>query len=435
MATSTELDSAYCGHNYICSIIPDFFLQRVLDNTDAEPICRRSCERTLYHTRRIREARREKCSQCHPRSPPQSASHQAALPSAIGGAQSQTTIPPPTSSSTEKPQENFAGTSKPTTAATPPAPLATKRFVREIYDCQKLSFLPGTIVLSEVESKSADPNANEVYSHFKNASDFLFNVLKRYSLDDNGLTLTGCVHFDDDDDPTGYNNAIWDGTRIICGDGDGVIYNRFTRSLDIIAHELGHGVVQYTANLPYSKQSGALNESFADAFGSMVKQYVLGQTAAKADWLIGKEILTQRMLNKGGRALRDMKNPGSAFKNLPIGTDPQPRHMSGYVNLPDDGKLQNDNGGVHVNSGIPNRAFYLAATALGGSSWEKAGPIWYAAIADRRLFDYANAPGGVNYDSCFPYFANLTIEHALRLFGEDAQAKVKKAWIDVGVLP
>ena len=153
---------------------------------------------------------------------------------------------------------------------------------------------------------------------------------------------------------------------MVFGDGDGEIFNRFTIALDVIGHELTHGVTEDEAAIEYSGQSGALNESLSDVAGSQVKQYQLGQLAARcrlADRRRAADGRRQRRraaLDEGARA------PPTTIPRLG-GKDPQPAHMDGYVDTTD------DNGGVHINSGIPNHAFYLAATALGGHSWEKAG--------------------------------------------------------------
>jgi Zn-dependent metalloprotease len=304
---------------------------------------------------------------------------------------------------------------------------------RTVYDCQQGSDLPGEVIRSEGDPVIQDKSGDEVYDFFQNTVDFFFQVFKRDSIDDHGLGLIGSIHYDDADHPSGFDNAFWNGSQMVFGDGDNVMFGSFTKSLDVIAHELTHGVTQYTAALPYHQQSGALNESISDVFGSMVKQFTLQQTADQADWLIGKELLMPDILAQGSRALRDMSAPGTAFKNTPFGDDIQPGHMRDYRDMPDDGNPSNDAGGVHINSGIPNHAFYLVATALGGSSWERAGPIWYATLLDRKLHDYANA-GRANLTNCFPFFADLTCNHALELFGSDVQATVRKAWVDVGVL-
>lgn len=145
---------------------------------------------------------------------------------------------------------------------------------------------------------------------------------------------------------------------MVFGDGDGEIFLDFTIPVDVIGHELTHGVTQYTANLTYFGQPGALNESMSDVFGSLIKQYTLGQTAADADWLIGAGLLAPRVT---GKALRSMKEPGTAYDDDVLGKDPQPATMDGYV------KTGRDNGGVHINSGIPNHAFYLVAQSSAGT--------------------------------------------------------------------
>src|SRR5260221_6079606 len=155
---------------------------------------------------------------------------------------------------------------------------------------------------------------------------------------------------------------------MVYGDGDGDLFELFTKPIDVTGHELTHGVTQYSANLNYQDQSGALNESFSDVFGSLVKQQALNQTTEQADWLIGQGIFTSKV---HGVALRSMKAPGTAYEDPVLGKDPQPADMHSFV------KTVDDNGGVHLNSGIPNKAFYLAATAIGGYAWDVAGEIWY----------------------------------------------------------
>ena len=241
------------------------------------------------------------------------------------------------------------------------APVGAKRTV---YDVQHGSQgnLPGIPVRREGAPPVADAAVNQAYDGSGTTFDFYEQVFNRNSVDDHGLELVSSVHFETD-----YDNAFWDGSQMVYGDGDGQMFKRggFTECLDVIAHELTHGVTQFTAGLRYRAQSGALNESFSDVFGSLVRQRSLGQTADQADWLIGEGIMGPEL---PGEALRSLKAPGTAFK-----FDNQPADMAHYVNLPDDGDPRHDNGGVHINSGIPNHAFYLAATGIGGNAWEKAG--------------------------------------------------------------
>ena len=179
----------------------------------------------------------------------------------------------------------------------------------------------------------------------------------------------------------------------------------------MLGHEFTHAVTQFTAALTYQDQPGALNESVSDCFGMCVKQRLLGQTADQADWLVGEGIFLPGV---NARALRDMAHPGTAYDDPTLGKDPQVGDMSDYVDTTD------DNGGVHTNSGIPNRAFYLAATAIGGDTWEGAGQVWYAALTG----------GQVGADTDFAGFAAATIGAA----GDHADA-VRQAWSTVGVDP
>lgn len=202
---------------------------------------------------------------------------------------------------------------------------------------------------------------------------------------------------------------------MIFGDGDGVIFTDFTDELDVVGHELAHGVTQYSANLEYQGESGALNESLSDCFGSMIRQYKLKQSSVDADWLIGKKLLAKGV---NGVALRSMKAPGSAYDDPKLGgKDPQPDN---YANLV---ITSSDNGGVHINSGIPNKAFYLACIALGGNSWDRAGKIWYQTLTGGKL----------SSDAQFQDFADLTVSVAASLYGADVQGKVVDAWAGVGI--
>jgi Zn-dependent metalloprotease len=212
------------------------------------------------------------------------------------------------------------------------------------------------------------------------------------------------------------DNAFWNGDQMVYGDGDGELFQRFTKSIDVIGHELTHGVTQYQAGLQYDGESGALNESFSDVFGSLVKQKINNQTAEEADWLIGQGLLASTVK---GIALRSMKAPGTAYDDPLLGKDPQPAHVKDKYTGTD------DNGGVHINSGIPNYAFYLAAVAIGGYAWEKAGKIWYITLRDR-----------LNAQADFKTAANVTIQVAGELYGNgsDEQKAVQDAWQKVGVI-
>ncbi|WP_367136230.1 MULTISPECIES: M4 family metallopeptidase [Streptomyces] len=282
---------------------------------------------------------------------------------------------------------------------------------RTIYDAQHKAVQPGKKVHSEGDGPSKDATVNRAHAGLGATFELYLKAYGRHSIDDAGLPLDATVHYGQ-----GYNNAFWDGSQMVFGDGDGDVFLDFTIPVDVIGHELTHGVTQHSANLEYYGQSGALNESVSDVFGSLIKQYALGQTADQADWLIGQGLLGPGIDH--GVALRSMKEPGTAYDDDVLGKDPQPATMDDYV------RTSRDNGGVHINSGIPNRAFYLVATALGGHAWERAGKVWYATLTGGELAS----------DAQFADFARLTTATARSLYGEgDAVQAVLKAWSQVGV--
>ncbi|MEU9335867.1 M4 family metallopeptidase [Streptomyces sp. NPDC048290] len=289
-------------------------------------------------------------------------------------------------------------------------PAATGTPRRTIYDAQHRTSLPGTKVRGEGSEPGQDATVNRAYAGLGATYELFFTAFGRDSIDGGGLPLDATVHYDED-----YNNAFWNGEQMVFGDGDGEIFLDFTLPIDVIGHELAHGVTQYTANLTYFGQPGALNESLSDVFGSLIKQQTLGQTADQADWLIGAGLLAPRVT---GVALRSMKAPGTAYDDDVLGKDPQPATMDDYV------RTGRDNGGVHINSGIPNHAFYLAATTLGGHAWERAGQIWYDVLTGGELAEDAN----------FAEFAELTVTAARARFGDGEELlAVQKAWERVGV--
>jgi Zn-dependent metalloprotease len=287
-------------------------------------------------------------------------------------------------------------------------PTGEKR--RTTYDAKHGRSLPGTLVRGEGDRRVRDTSVNEAHDGAGYVYDFYAKIFGRNSVDNKGHRLDSTVHYDRD-----YDNAFWDGSQMVYGDGDGQLFNRFTISLDVIGHELTHGVTQFEAGLEYQDQPGALNESMSDVFGSLVKQWRRRQTAAKADWIIGEGLLTNSVKGVG---LRSMKAPGTAYDDPVLGKDPQPAHMRDYY------KGRDDNGGVHINSGIPNYAFYLCAMALGGYAWDRAGKIWYKALCDilKPMSGFSDA-------------RRATIAAATDLYGRGSKEvkAVQAAWKQVGV--
>ncbi|ARU60629.1 hypothetical protein CBW65_05675 [Tumebacillus avium] len=220
--------------------------------------------------------------------------------------------------------------------------------------------------------------------------DYYKNNYNRISVDNKGKALESLVHYG-----RNYNNAFWNGTYMVYGDGDGVNFRSFSAGLDVIAHELTHGVTEFTSGLVYQDQSGALNESWSDAMGAAIEGN---------NWLMGEDLTLPAYGYVGFRSMSDPNSYGD------------PAHMSQYVNT------TNDNGGVHTNSGIPNKAFYNFATAIGSRSI--AAKIWYTASRD-----YMTA------NTNFSGARAATLQAAAALYGSGSStySALANAWSAVGV--
>lgn len=289
-----------------------------------------------------------------------------------------------------------------------PRPIPRSALAREawvVHDCDNTADLPGRRVRASGEPESGDEAVDEAAYGAEGALE-LCRMFGRRSFDGEGAQVSASVHYEQ-----GYANAFWDGTQLVFGDGDGEIFGRFTRPVDVLGHEFAHALVERTTGFTYWGQPGALNESFSDVYGACLKQWLLGQSADEADWLVGEGLFLPGVRARG---LRDMATPGTAYDDPRLGRDPQVGHMADYIDTAE------DNGGVHYNSGIPNRAFHLAATAIGGNVWEGAGRVWWQALT----------MGDLGAESDFAGFAAATILAA----GEHEQA-VARAWDAVGVTP
>jgi len=272
-----------------------------------------------------------------------------------------------------------------------------------VYDCAHGTALPGTPVVSP--GSSSDATAKRVFVETSAVANFYQQLFSRNSVDNAGKTLLSSIHFS-----VNYNNAFWNGSQMTYGDGDGNIFVDFTKAKDVIAHELTHGVTEYSAGLGYSNQAGGLNESISDVFGSMFRQWRAKQDVTRADWLIGKEIMGPGAIARGYTCLRDMSKPSAKHCLAP-----QPTKFSQYYDGMD----------PHQSSGIPNLAFYKAAMAIGGKSWEKAGRIWYQALTG-----YAPSP-----NLKMRAFAKRTRTLAGRLFPAEpaVHTAIDQAWTAVGL--
>ncbi|HEX6675679.1 MAG TPA: M4 family metallopeptidase [Actinomycetes bacterium] len=309
------------------------------------------------------------------------------------------------------------------TGNTPPPELeaaaaapATGGAVLRVYDARntmELTVEGLALVRHDGGPPSADPTVNEIYEAMATTHAFYREVFGRDSLDGAGGPLEAVVHFG-----TKFNNTFWNGQHLVVGDGDGELFQRFSADVEMTAHELSHTLTRQ-AGLSYQGQTGALNESVCDVLGILVKQWSLHQDqAAAADWVIGASVFSPDVKATG---LRSLAAPGTAYDDPRLGKDTQPDHMRAYV------ETETDNGGIHINCGIPNHAFYLLATALGGPAWERAGRIWYDALTSPALSPTAS----------FAAFAGLTVALAGRDHGRDGEeaTATRAAWRAVGVTP
>jgi Zn-dependent metalloprotease len=263
---------------------------------------------------------------------------------------------PETGPRTGRSARERAGHGTATAALVVPAPATHARL---IYDDQNTTTFDLVDVRNEGDPAVAGQNVNLAYDALGATLEFYRVVLGRNSIDNLGLNLIADVNYD-----VNFDNAFWDGTRMVFGNGDNVIFQDFTNDFDVPGHELTHGVTQYTAGLQYTDQPGALNEATSDIFGACVDARAHGQDAGTFNWLIGEGVMAPQLY---GEAIRSMANPGSAYDDPVLGTDPQPATMAGYV----------PGGDPHINSGIINRWFYLMAIDLGMT---EAAKIWYATL-------------------------------------------------------
>lgn len=336
---------------------------------------------------------------------------------------------------------------------------------RLIYDMQFASGdedFPGMLARSEGDpplNLQGDPNVDLCYDNLGIAWNFFHELFGRQSIDDKGAPLIGIVNFG-----FFYPNATYSTTKatlqhvLVFGNGfDNDPWNHgaptntwagmfggFVGSLEVVVHEMMHGITQLHVDLLATEEPGALNEHLSDVFGVMAEQWHKKQTVEQADWLVGEDCLIPE---KKGFAMRSFINPGTAYSFEKEGSDSSEMakdsdggeldeinfEFRGFIKDPQKAEFadrflgSDDNGGVHINSGIPNKAFYLLAKKLGGYSWEKAGQIWYSVLTSNQ----------VPKNCTFRGWAARTIQVATKdpRFGAPIAAKVLEAWKEVGVNP
>jgi len=412
----------------ICYIVPPYLLQGISASTEVPEPERKCAAESLHHRDQYAAQRRERFSAlAQPRTRAAfHASHQQSIVPEIllkhvaeaEGVDEETKARAQAECEhiqhvTDQYKKSLTGALDVSAQAESAAKPKPAGFYRAVYDCEHGSTeasIPGTIKRVEGQEPNEDKVVNEAFDNAGKVLEFYLTKFNWRSIDNKNMRVVSSVHFGKN-----YENAFWhpELMQMVYGDGDTFLH-QFTKCIDVIGHELTHAVTEHTSPLEYEGQPGALNEHISDVFGIMVKQMVEDETADKADWLIGEGCLLPGVK---GVALRNMKDPGTAYDDPRFGKDPQPAHMDGYFSTVE------DNGGVHLFSGIPNRAFYLASVEFGGYSWEKAGQIWWRAMNSDRI------PARCT----FLQFADVTTDVAEEIFGDKAAKIVRSAWNEVGV--
>ena len=282
---------------------------------------------------------------------------------------------------------------------------------RLIYDAGGKELLPGKPVRKETDQAVKDNAVNEVYERLGLCYRFFKEIYDRDSYDGKGAELQATIHYGKK-----FSNAFWTGKKAVFGDGDKDLLTRMTVSLDAVAKQFCNAVLSCT-QLEYGNHPGTIMNASSLILSMLVRHHFLHQLVNQADWGWGRDLTTGRLR---GKALYSFSAPGTAYKKDPYwGDDPQPSHMRGFV------KTTSDYGGIHINSGILQHAFYLAAMKIGGYAWEKTGRIWYESLFDKRIRKKTD----------FQEFAIITVSVATRLYGtagNEAEA-FRIAWREVGI--
>ena len=286
---------------------------------------------------------------------------------------------------------------------------------RATYNGNQTSTLPGTLVLSETGGSTSDSVISTAHAHAATSYDYYSAVHGRDSFNNAGAQIRTTVHH-----RVAYNNAFWNGSQLVYGDGDGTNFSPLGNALDVGAHELTHAVTTYSADLVYANESGALNEATSDIMASAVEAWKDGAVSSDT-WKVGEDVYTP---GTSGDALRSMADPTASGDS-----DYYPTRYTG----------SEDGGGVHTNSGIANLAFKLMVTggthprgktsvnvtalsATATTSINMGAKIWY-----RALTVYMNS------NTNFSGARTATAQAATDLYGAAAAASVNAAWDAVGV--
>ncbi|MGA7614776.1 MAG: M4 family metallopeptidase [Thermoanaerobaculia bacterium] len=281
---------------------------------------------------------------------------------------------------------------------------------RRTYSCNNGTSLPGTLRITEGGSLTGDAAIDSAHTNAGVTYNFYKSNFNRDSYNGSGATMTSSAHYS-----SRYNNAYWNGSQMVYGDGDGTTFIPLSEGLDVVAHELTHAVTENEANLTYSNESGALNEAWSDIMGASTEAWNAGGVSSNT-WKIGEAVYTP---GTSGDALRYMNNPtqdGSSY-------DYYPERYTG----------SSDNGGVHSNSGIANLAYYLLSQ--GGTHPRNKTSVVVPAIgiAKAEQIFYRALTTYMTSSTNFQGARNATAQAATDLYGATEAAAVQKAWDAVGV--
>jgi len=288
-------------------------------------------------------------------------------------------------------------------------PKKTHQETRRLFDSQNTESFNTKPIATDKQIHSTEPSkypalelANKVYDYFHND----FNM---ESWDNNNSTVDVHIHYG-----YKYDNAFWDGEKMTFGDGDGEYFKTFLLQ-NIFTHEYAHAITETNSGLIYENQAGALNESLSDVFAVCLDQKIKNETPDKASWLIGEGIFTKKVK---GKALRTFKDE-LAYNDPEIGVDEQPKNMRNYQDLPN--TEDSDYGGVHVNSGILNHAFYQFCMISNLKSFEQPQKIWFQTY---KL---------IKPNTNFNQFAKATLTTTKKVY-PNLQTSLKDAWNKVGII-
>lgn len=280
--------------------------------------------------------------------------------------------------------------------------------VRVLYDSHNTKILnvaEDNIIEVDYEQEHKNTNSSPELEMFDKTYDFFLQKLGMESYDNRDAIWRIFMHYD-----TKYNNAFWNGQVFVFGDGDQIFFKTFWIQ-DVCAHEAMHAITEYVTQLEYKGQSGALNEHISDVVGICLKNFLLKE-GEQWNWVLGEGIWTPIIQGKGLRTF----TLEPAYDDPILGRDGQPKHMKDYVNLPYDKK--GDFGGVHINSGILNHAFYAFVYRSGKKPFEEPLNVWWKAVQRTKAFDD------------FAAFAYNTLQVSGELKGH-----LETAWNDVGIIP